>query len=155
MRSWPWNDSLSQRPTAILEELPFLNIKMKIVLASCVSLSLLFAAIAPVAHAKEKGGPGVKAANPHAPAGTRIAGEIVTVGADKIVIRGNKGTEVELAINANTKFGKDKALSVGDFKKGDKVLIVFAEEDGRRVARAVVNVSVVPRKAVKGAHKPK
>ena len=100
-------------------------------------------ATAPPAEARDK-----------SPAGTKATGEIVSVGADKIVIRGNEGIEAEFVINANTKYGKDKALAVGDFGKGDKVLIVYMEENGRRVARSVVAVGALHEKALKGAKSP-
>jgi hypothetical protein len=98
--------------------------------------------------------PGASPANPNTPAGIKWTGEIASISHDKIVIRGNTGGECEFIINTETKFGKDKAQMVADFKAGEKVLVICIEESGRRVARQVISVRALPKKALDGARSP-
>ena len=124
------------------------------VAAAMASAALAFF-VAPDVWAKDKkSGAGVNPAGPHAPAGIRWTGEIVSIGPDKVVIMGNKGAESEFVINPDTKFGKDKAQIVSDFKKGDKILLISAEENGRRIARQIINVGAASKKAIHGAKSP-
>lgn len=118
---------------------------------------LLALAIAPVAGAASKSkkhDPGTDPAAAHKPAGETVTGEIVSIGVDKAVIVGNKGAETPYVINVETKFGKDMALSLSDFEKGDKVLITFIKKDGHLVARQIENVGAVSKHRVRKAGRP-
>ncbi|MBM3890467.1 MAG: hypothetical protein FJ388_15250 [Verrucomicrobia bacterium] len=98
--------------------------------------------------------PGASPANPNVPAGIKWTGEITSISHDKLIIRGNTGGECEFIINTETQFGRDKAQTVADFKKGEKVLVICIEVSGRRVARQVTSVRALSKKALDGARSP-
>jgi hypothetical protein len=99
-------------------------------------IAAVASAASPSASAAE-GGKKAEAAAKARPAGKQLTGEIVSISAECIEIKGKAG-EGKFAINAGTIFGSKKTpKQASDFKVGDKVRVGYKEDGDKKVATSI------------------
>src|SRR5262245_8481294 len=106
--------------------------KLSLILIGVVICSL---ALGGVAFADEGAPPRAEAGGRH-----RGGGEVIAIGADNFTIRGPRGREHVIYVDANTTFldKDDKTLSCSDLKVGDRVIgRVSRHADGKFYAETV------------------
>ena len=65
-----------------------------------------------------------------------VMGTVKAVDAQHVEVEGTDGKVVSLALDSNSKYVREKkAVTIADVKVGDRVVISFDEENGRKIAR--------------------